>query len=325
MKALSPERIANRAKGLVRRLLSAAGISLLALAPLAVRAQTVEVNQNDPMATYKTINAALAVVAPGTTILVHPGTYSERVTLSGVTLKALRGPEVTVIQSPDGTGDGVTMTGTANVTLIGFRVQGHVNGIVINASGMPIVRNCVISGNTAAGILIASAVNINLRIENNTAANNSASGISSQYGGNITYSGVIGNISYKNGAYGFLGGYNYGYCYFGDYNCAFGNTSGATGNAIIGSNGITADPLLNPAKQYRFTSSSSPAVNAGNLSSVYNDPDGTRNDMGAYGGPFAANWWRDPFSGPTISNVTIDPPQVAPGGTITIRATAKTE
>ena len=33
--------------------------------------------------------------------------------------------------------------------------------------------------------------------------------------------------------------------------------------------------------------STSPAINAGNPASTYNDRDGSRNDMGAYGGPCA--------------------------------------
>ena len=74
-----------------------------------------------------------------------------------------------------------------------------------------------------------------------------------------------------------------------------------------------------------FLVTASPAVNAGNPAPQYNDPDGSRCDMGAYGGPEARNWWRDPLGGPTVENVTIDPPQVRPGESITIRATARTE
>lgn len=60
---------------------------------------------------------------------------------------------------------------------------------------------------------------------------------------------------------------------------------------------------------YRL-SASSPCMNAGNPACVYNDPDGSRNDMGAYGGSFAlAN---------ELSNLSLSFPsvQVAPGDTI---------
>ncbi|MCB9743306.1 MAG: putative metal-binding motif-containing protein [Alphaproteobacteria bacterium] len=78
--------------------------------------------------------------------------------------------------------------------------------------------------------------------------------------------------------------------YSGWYNSASGTTYGTGWSA--GANDIGTDP--------RFTSfsddgninndnftlrSTSPAIDAGNPSSAYNDADGTTNDMGAYGGP----------------------------------------
>lgn len=59
-----------------------------------------------------------------------------------------------------------------------------------------------------------------------------------------------------------------------------------TGTAFTPSPGtgeISADPLFADAV-YRLTDES-PCKNTGNPSVFYNDPDGTRNDMGAYGGP----------------------------------------
>ena len=56
-----------------------------------------------------------------------------------------------------------------------------------------------------------------------------------------------------------------------------------------GSNGnITVDPLFTDASGNDFTlQSTSPCIDAGNSDPIYNDPDGSRNDMGAYGGPKA--------------------------------------
>ena len=52
---------------------------------------------------------------------------------------------------------------------------------------------------------------------------------------------------------------------------------------------------LNPkfSNDYKLESGS-PCINTGNPSSVYNDADGTRNDMGAFGGP-EGNWWPHNF------------------------------
>ena len=296
----------------------------------SMAATTREVNQNDPYAPYQTVGAAVTDALPGDTILVHPGTYLERVTISGITLKSLKGPEVTVIQSPDGTGDGVTLTGNQNVTLQGFRVQGYVRGIVVNASaGATKVGNCIATGNSADGLYLGLDMPLSAKIVNNITADNGGAGLMvAQRGPNIQFSSVFNNIAYRNGSYGFEVDVDYGNWNdtFGDYNCAYGNTKGAFSHgSTAGAHGITTDPLVNATAHYRFNSQSSPCVNTGNPSSFYSDPDGSRCDMGAYGSPDAANWWRDPFTGPAVLNVTIDPPQVRPGSNIVIRATARTE
>jgi hypothetical protein len=301
---------------------------LVLLAGSAAARTTREVNQNDPSAPYQTIGAAVTDALPGDTILVHPGTYQEWVTISGITLKSFKGPEVTVIQSADGTGNGVTLTGNQNVTVSGFRVQGFVNGINVNASGGSAkVGNCIATGNSGVGIQVEASVLLSAKIMSNIAADNGSHGIFTVQD-DVIYTSMFNNICYRNGGYGFYDGYYSPFVptTYGDYNCAFANTLGPQdGYDSLGAHSITVDPLVDATKNYRFTSQSSPAVNTGNPSSFYNDPDGSRCDMGAYGGPDAANWWRDPFTGPTVVNVTVDPPQVRPGSNIVIRATARTE
>lgn len=293
------------------------------LAGRAAAQTTREVNQNDPSAPYQTIGAAVTDALPGDTILVHPGTYLERVIVSGVTLKSLRGPEVTVIQSPDGTGDGVTLTGNQNVSLIGFRVQGFANGIMVNTGGGNTkVANCISAGNSADGIVLGTTVPLDAKIVNNISSDNGANGVYARNQGmDALFSSAFNNILYRNGNAGFLYEYYTG-PEFGDYNCSFANVRL---DYRIGGHSILVDPLIDATKNYRFTSQSSPCVNSGHPANFYNDPDGSRCDMGAYGGPDARNWWRDPFTGPTVVNVTIDPPQVRPGSNIVIRATARTE
>lgn len=54
---------------------------------------------------------------------------------------------------------------------------------------------------------------------------------------------------------------------------------------------ISADPLfIDPEHGNLHLSSDSPCIDAGNPDRIYNDPDGSRNDMGAYGGPKAGSW-----------------------------------
>ena len=67
-------------------------------------------------------------------------------------------------------------------------------------------------------------------------------------------------------------------------NIADSRFSGQNGN-------ISSDPLFMnlEAGDYRLNPGS-PCIDTGNPSSKYNDPDGSRNDMGAFGGPGAAAW-----------------------------------
>ena len=305
-------------------------VSLLTTLALSIQAIsfaqtcTMEVNQNDPSATYKTINAAITVATPGSVICVHPGVYEESVTVSGVTLKALKGPEVTVIQSPDGTGTGATLTGNQNVAIIGFRVQGFATGINPDTNGGDTkISNCIATGNSGNGFVLGSSMPQSAKIVNNISADNGDNGFYTSISGANLMS-FFNNIAYRNGNYGLYGG-GYLDAKWGDYSCTFGNTSGDRKDSQVGAHHITSDPLIDSTKHYRFTSQSSPCVNTGHPASFYLDPDGSISDMGAYGGPESRNWWRDPFNGPVVENVTVDPPQVVPGGTITIRATARTE
>lgn len=292
---------------------------------------TREVNQNDYMAQYMTINEALAEALPGDTVLVHPGTYLESITVAGITLKSRSGPEATVIQSPDGSGDGVTVTGNQTVAVIGFRVQGFQRGVVINTDiSNTRVANCVVVANSTDGFFIADATPSAIKLANNISADNGRHGFYiDRYVYDFDsrqYSSILNNVAFRNGAYGFADSLLNPKTTFGDYNCSYDNSSGnCTKLDLLGQHSMTTDPLVSAMTHYRFTSQGSPCVNAGQPTTFYYDPDGSVNDMGAYGGPEAANWWRDPFTGPTIENVTIDPTQVQPGGSVTIRATAKTE
>ncbi|MDP3790166.1 MAG: hypothetical protein Q8R48_07185, partial [Candidatus Omnitrophota bacterium] len=62
--------------------------------------------------------------------------------------------------------------------------------------------------------------------------------------------------------------------------CPIYGTSATTG-IIMGPGNINDDPLFADLSHLQ---PSSPCVNAGDPAAQYNDKDGTRNDMGAYGG-----------------------------------------
>ncbi len=60
--------------------------------------------------------------------------------------------------------------------------------------------------------------------------------------------------------------------------------------AALGSTNLAAEPeFVNPAVGNFRLQPGSPGIDAGNPDPAFNDPDGSRNDMGAYGGPLG-NW-----------------------------------
>ena len=85
-----------------------------------------------------------------------------------------------------------------------------------------------------------------------------------------------------------------------------------------GTGNIDADPLfLDVANGDLHLQAGSPCIDTGDLVATWNDLDGSRNDMGLYGGE---NSWGG--LGPLVTNMTVTPATVETGGTITIQATA---
>jgi hypothetical protein len=79
------------------------------------------------------------------------------------------------------------------------------------------------------------------------------------------------------------------------YSDFYGNTANACGmgDPVGTSNNISADPLfVDPDNRDFQLQAGSPAIDAGPESSAFVDTDGTRNDLGAWGGPFtlAGGW-----------------------------------
>jgi hypothetical protein len=65
----------------------------------------------------------------------------------------------------------------------------------------------------------------------------------------------------------------------------YNNSTVNYGGGIVPQNTLTTDPLVVDTMNF-VLGASSPARDAGNPDPRYNDIDGTRNDMGIYGGPF---------------------------------------
>ena len=59
----------------------------------------------------------------------------------------------------------------------------------------------------------------------------------------------------------------------------------------VGEGNLVADPLfIDPENTNFMLEAGSPAINAGHPANQYKDSNGSRNDMGAYGGLYGNSW-----------------------------------
>ncbi len=118
---------------------------------------------------------------------------------------------------------------------------------------------------------------------NNTLAGNTA-GI---WGGGIQSYGsdfsIMNNIITNNSDYGVFAESS---ALNGSYNNVYGNGQEEYYGMTAGTGSISSEPLFSSTVTYRL-GAGSPCANTGNPDLSFNDPDGGRNDMGAYGGPSA--------------------------------------
>jgi parallel beta-helix repeat protein len=126
---------------------------------------------------YPTIQAAIDAACAGVTIHVHPGTYTENVTVSkAVTITSTGGPSQTTVQSPSGRRSTFTVT-APGVSLSGFTIKGATDTgrAAVSISG---VSGCVISGNVITnnnlGVYLSEGSAQNIVVENELRSNSNA-------------------------------------------------------------------------------------------------------------------------------------------------------
>jgi parallel beta-helix repeat protein len=135
----------------------------------------------------QSIQAAVDAAAPGTVILLAPGTYAQTVTIDkpGITLAGLGGPSAVVLTNPGGAANGITVNPGANgftlldVTIQGFNSNGvylsgmqgfMIAGVTANNDGgygiFPgqvangLVLGCSTAGNNDTGIYVGQSANV---------------------------------------------------------------------------------------------------------------------------------------------------------------------
>lgn len=109
------------------------------------------------------------------------------------------------------------------------------------------------------------------------------------------------------------------------YNNVYFNTTNYY-SCTAGTGDISLNPyFIDQAAGNYALQSTSPSIDKGIPGEPYNDPDGTRNDMGAYSGPNAAAFWPYIPRGPVVTEVDLTPASIPRGGTLTIRANGRVQ
>jgi hypothetical protein len=279
----------------------------------------------DPLATgqYRTIKDAVTAAQSGDTIQVAAGEYTDAVTITkGLSLQG-SGPQYSYQKRT------ITVNTTEVVTISGFSIISG-DGIVVTAptTETNIVNNCIVS-NSGVGIKLFNATTVApiVNIINNTIAGNGAQGIlcTVQSGAKYTTVQIVNNIFSNNASYGV----NVGACSYTISRNVFFANGGTSASpdyftaTVNTSDNLFADPGFADLGQGDYTLVATSAVrNQGKMGVTYLNPDGTRNDIGAFGGPGAAAFW--PYGyGPIVTAISASPARVTQGGSITINATAK--
>lgn len=305
--------------------------------------------KQDGTGDYSSIQAALDDLNRETNqIVVFAGIYKENIVIKEpITLWAYDGPNLTII---DGSlyknffEDVITVeSNVSDVEIIGFFITGGNNGINLNFSCEALISNCVIYANKLNGIYSSWKNELKeskISILNNVISNNLKNGICLVDDRVYYYVcfpiTVKNNIIVSNGEYGLYTDDEWGFVdknnVLIDYNDFYGNTKsdysagiGYAEKISVGKGEISKQPLLlseeNTLSGYDVRlQSKSPCRDKGDITPPSCDPDGTRNDMGAYGGPWAATFYEAPNDGPVVRKVTVSPGSIPQGETFVIKA-----
>ncbi len=262
---------------------------------------------------YPTIQEGIDAANPGDIVMVAPGRYEEEITLKADVVVRGAGEGLSIIDGQDDEGDVVKAIGNSineDTKLQGFTITGAISGgsmpggggVFCNSGAAPDISNCRVEGNDTG---IACWNGSEAYIHNCVIIHNNYTGISTGAGATIVnntihdcrtgfndYSGyrpvVMNNVITGNSAYGIVAPSSSNKPQL-SYNDVWGNDSNYH-RCTPGLGDISADPFYaDTANGDYHLQAGSPCVDSGNPAPEYNDPDGTRNDMGAYGGPGSAS------------------------------------
>lgn len=287
------------------------GESIQAAIDAADSGQTVRVAEGTFQESFS-MRSGVDVVGAGKAKTTVEGNGDAIVTADEATDTKLEGFHFTWSGEGQPTIVGIDITG-GDPMITGNKITGTKNGIAIGGGSSAIVQNNFVcdNGNTdneiidygivnlhstpliannrvcrnEVGIYIAWKESAGTRVINNTVAQNENEGIwcYSQADATIKNNIVVNNnvgIAALSNAKPKLSYNNVWNSTFRDYDAQ----DGSTASAGVGS--ISADPLFDESAPDRFLlTEGSPCIDAGDPRSIFDDPDGSRNDMGYTGGP----------------------------------------
>lgn len=237
--------------------------------------------------THATIQAAVNAAVSGNVVYVSSGTYTGSITMkAGVKLVGTDANEVTI----DANDDWIGITMDDNNLVQGFTITNAKTAMIrCEDDSNAVIRNNLLiaeadSSYNPAGIHVLTS---SATITNNT--------IHTPGGGD---SGIVTDTSAQNNLAAMnniIINFTQGiFVQGGSVATSYNNVKGPYadrdwyGSAAQGVGEISQDALfVNSGSGDYSLQIGSPSKNTGNLNAIYNDNDGTRNDMGVYGGPSA--------------------------------------
>jgi hypothetical protein len=272
---------------------------------------------------YTSIQAAINAAATNDTVKVMPGTYYGSIVIGKKIVVIGSGHEVTKIYS-----DSTTLfpavefvAGCNGAKLMWFTIQSaYHDGIWVFSGLSPYILNNIIQCCGKTGIWVDQACPV---IGNNIVRQNAWKGINFHCCSTCGLPTVYNNIITSNTSYG-VGSYSYPFVEDVSllYNCIYNNIGGNI-YSLEGpwAGNIQQDPkFVNPSCDSPndfHLAIGSPCKDTGREG--FPDCEGTRGDMGVFGGP---NAYCGP--GPVVTDLKLIPPAVVKGETFDIQASGST-